>query len=837
VAETLKAGYEPQKIEAKWQQRWEEARVFECEADPNKPKYYVLEMLPYPSGTLHMGHMRNYTIGDVVARVKRMRGYNVLHPMGWDAFGLPAENAAIKNKTHPRVWTSHNIAEFQRTLRRFGFSYDWRREISTCEPEYYRWNQWFFLRMLEKGLAFRKKAPVNWCPKCCTVLANEQVIKGYCWRHEDTLVETRDLEQWFLRTTAYSEQFLEDFSQLEQGWPERVITMQREWIGKSRGANVKFMVADWPSGESLEIFTTRIDTIYGASAMILAPTHPLVGALLEDSPEKANAEGLLAQMRQTSVKTADLATMEKVGFFTGRYAINPFSQEKLPIWVGNFVLMGYGTGAIMAVPGHDQRDFEFCRKYGLPVRVVIQPVSGAPLDGATMAAPFEEHGGAKLVNSGPYSGLAPDDAIEKMTADAEARGFGKSTIIYKLRDWLISRQRYWGTPIPVVYCERHGMVPLPDEQLPVLLPENVKLTGEGASPLARTPEFVNTTCPECGGPARRDTDTMDTFVDSSWYFYRYCDPHNGKAPFDGAKVAYWFPIDQYIGGITHAILHLLYSRFWCKVMRDLGLVRHDEPITRLFTQGMVLKGGTAMSKSRGNVVGAHEMADKYGADTGRLYTLFAAPPEKDLEWSEESIDGAWRFLNRAYRLVERHADSLAALTGRESGSSRTEKERRLLRKAHQTLQRVTSDFETRWHFNSAIALIMELTNEIYACEPLEDGVRPAVRKEVLELLTLMLAPMTPHIAEEMWEILGHRNGLWVESWPTANAELAKDDDVEIPVQINGKLRGKLTVATGIGQEEIVRLAKADPLIAAHLDGKRVVKIIYVPNKLLNLVLA
>jgi leucyl-tRNA synthetase len=833
-----KVGYEPQKIEAKWQKRWEEARVFECEADPSKPKYYTLEMLPYPSGTLHMGHMRNYAIGDVVARVKRMRGFNVLHPMGWDAFGLPAENAAIKNHTHPRLWTNNNIAEFQRTLRRFGFSYDWRREISTCEPEYYRWNQWFFLRMLEKGLAFRKKAPVNWCPKCCTVLANEQVIKGYCWRHEDTLVETRDLEQWFLRTTAYSEQFLEDFKLLEEGWPERVITMQREWIGKSCGANVKFVVADAPAGETIEVFTTRIDTIYGASAMILAPGHPMVGPLLENSPERATAEPLLAQMRQTSVKTADLATMEKVGFFTGRHVLNPFNGEKLPIWVANFVLMGYGTGAIMAVPAHDQRDFEFCRKYDLPVRVVIQPVSGQPLDGATMTAPFEEHKGGKLVNSGPYNGLAPDVAIEKMTADAEAQGVAGGTVIYKLRDWLISRQRYWGTPIPVVYCEKDGMVPLPDDQLPVVLPENVKLTGEGASPLATTPEFVNTTCPRCGGPARRDTDTMDTFVDSSWYFYRYCDPLNDKAPYDSAKVGYWFPIDQYIGGITHAILHLLYSRFWCKVMRDLGMIQHSEPASRLFTQGMVLKGGTAMSKSKGNVVGAHEMADKYGADTGRLYTLFAAPPEKDLEWSEESIDGAWRFLNRVYRLIERHAEPLKNVSASSSvGSSASDKEKKLLRKAHQTLQRVTSDFETRWHFNSAIALIMELTNEIYACEPLQEGVRSEVQKEVLELLTLMLAPMTPHIAEEMWEILGHSSGLWTVSWPIANAELAKDDDLEIPVQVNGKLRGKLKVPAGISQEEIVKLATTNPLIAAHLTGKRIVKIIYVPNKLLNLVVA
>ena len=834
--QTAQTGYEPQKIEAKWQKRWEEERVFECDADPAKPKYYTLEMLPYPSGTLHMGHMRNYAIGDVVARVKRMRGFNVLHPMGWDAFGLPAENAAIKNHTHPRVWTQNNIAEFQRTLRRFGFSYDWRREISTCEPEYYRWNQWFFLRMLEKGLAFRKKAPVNWCPKCCTVLANEQVIQGHCWRHEDTLVETRELEQWFLRTTAYSEQFLEDFKLLEGGWPERVIAMQREWIGKSRGANVRFALADSPA-QSIEVFTTRIDTIYGATALILAPNHPMVAPLLENSPEKAGSEGLLAQMRQTSVKTAELATMEKIGFFSGRYALNPFSAERLPIWVGNFVLMGYGTGAIMAVPAHDQRDFEFCRKYGLPVRVVIQPLAGDPLAGDTMAGPFEEHLG-RLVNSGPYNGLSPDEAIEKMTADAEGKGFGKGAVTYKLRDWLISRQRYWGTPIPVVHCENDGLVPVPDEQLPVLLPESVKLTGEGASPLATTPEFVNTACPKCGGPARRETDTMDTFVDSSWYFYRYCDPHNNGAPYDSAKVAYWFPIDQYIGGITHAILHLLYSRFWCKVMRDLGMIEHSEPVSRLFTQGMVLKDGTAMSKNKGNVVGAHEMADKYGADTGRLYTLFAAPPEKDLEWSEESIEGAWRFLNRVYRLIEKHAPAIKAVEAAAGDlRSASDKEKRLLRKAHQTLQRVTADFEMRWHFNSAIALIMELTNEIYACEPLEEGVRREICKEVLELLTLMLAPMTPHIAEEMWEILGHSGGLSTVSWPAANAELARADEVEVPVQINGRLRAKLKVPAGIAQEEIVSLATRDPGITVHLNGKRIVKVVYVPDKLLNLVVA
>ena len=836
--EQTESGYEPQRVEAKWQKRWEEARVFESEADPSKPKYYVLEMLPYPSGTLHMGHMRNYTIGDVVARVKRMRGFNVLHPMGWDAFGLPAENAAIKNRTHPRIWTNDNIAEFQRTLRRFGFSYDWRREISTCDPEYYRWNQWFFLRMLEKGLAYRKKSRVNWCPKCRTVLANEQVVNGYCWRHEDTLVESREIEQWFLKTTAYAEQLLDDLKQLEGGWPDRVIAMQRNWIGKSEGARVKFGVVEVEGTESIEVFTTRIDTIYGATALILSPNHPQLAKLLERSPILAENEAKLAQLRQAPVKTEDLETAEKIGFFTGRYATNPFNQERIPIWVGNFVLMEYGTGAVMAVPAHDKRDFEFCRKYGLPVRVVVQPVGSEMLDGATMDAAFSEHEKGSLVNSGPYNGLSPEQAIQKMAADAETQGFGRRETTFRLRDWGISRQRYWGTPIPVIYCPTDGMVPVPDKDLPVALPANPQLTGEGESPLATDPDFVNVKCPKCSGPARRETDTMDTFVDSSWYFYRYCDPRNDRAPYDSAKVGYWFPIDQYIGGITHAILHLLYSRFWCKVMRDLGLIRHDEPAARLFTQGMVLKGGTAMSKSKGNVVGAHEMAERYGADTGRLYTLFAAPPEKDLEWSEESIEGAWRFLNRVYRVIERHAPAVAGTTALTAAPANPgEKEKILLRKAHQTLRRVTQDFEARWHFNSAIALIMELTNEIYAQEPLEKGVRPEIRREVLELLTLMLAPMTPHIAEELWEMLGHTDGLWRAGWPQANPELAKDDELEIPVQVNGKLRGKVRAAAGAAEEEVVRLARNEPGIAQHVNGKRVVKTVFVPNKLLNLVIA
>ena len=841
------AEYNPQAIEAKWQKRWADARVFETEADPSKPKYYVLEMLPYPSGTMHMGHMRNYTIGDVVARVKRMRGFNVLHPMGWDAFGLPAENAAIQNNTHPRVWTNNNIAEFQRVLRRFGFSFDWRREISTCEPEYYRWNQWFFLRMLERGLAYRKKSRVNWCPKCCTVLANEQVVNGYCWRHEDTLVESRELEQWFLKTTAYAEQLLDDLKLLEGGWPERVITMQRNWIGKSTGAKVRFAVAGGKSGVkdgaagAIEVFTTRIDTIYGASALILAPRHPLVAKLLAGSSEESVARAKLAEMLQSSVKAEELETAEKVGFFTGRYAVNPFNGAEVPVWVGNFVLMEYGTGAVMCVPAHDERDFEFATKYELAIPIVVQPNDGAALSNDTLKEAFTEYG--KSVNSGPYSALTTEEALDRMSAEAEAKGFGKRETVFRLKDWGISRQRYWGTPIPVIYCAKDGMVAVPDADLPVLLPEDVKLTGMGESPLAATPEFVNVKCPKCGGDARRETDTMDTFVDSSWYFYRYCDPHNDKAPFDKAKVAYWFTIDQYIGGITHAILHLLYSRFWCKVMRDMGLVNHSEPIARLFTQGMVQKGGVAMSKSKGNVVGAEEMADKYGADTGRLYTLFAAPPEKDLEWSEESIEGSWRFLNRVYRLVERHAETVGAVKSAGSGAGvktiapTSAKEKHLLRKTHQTLRRVTQDFETRWHFNSAIALIMDLTNEIYAMEPLDEGVRPEVQREVLELLTLMLAPMTPHIAAELWEMLGHEEGQWTAAWPEFDAELARETEVEIVVQVNGRVRGKLKVAAGMTEEQVLPLTMAEPSVASHLDGKRVVKHIFVADKLVNLVVA
>jgi leucyl-tRNA synthetase len=831
------ADYDAGRVEEKWQKIWEEQNVSRAvDNDASRPKYYLLEMLPYPSGTLHMGHMRNYTIGDAVARYKRMCGFNVLHPMGWDAFGLPAENAAIKNQTHPRDWTNANIREFRRVLRRFGFTYDWAREISTCEPEYYRWNQWFFLRMLAKGIAFRKKSRVNWCPECHTVLANEQVIDGFCWRHESTRVEPKELEQWFLRITQYAEDLLADMDQLAEGWPERVLVMQRNWIGKSSGSRVRFGVADIPS-IGLEVFTTRIDTIYGVSALLVSASHRELDGLLDGVPGRPAMDAQLKAMRQSSTKTADIATAEKEGFFTGRFAVNPFSGERVPIWVANFVLAEYGTGAVMCVPAHDERDFEFAQKYHLPIKLVIQPLHEAPLRADRMSEASTEYG--KLVASGPYSGMTSEQAREKMTADAASKSFGAGETTYRLKDWGISRQRYWGTPIPVVYCEKDGVVGVPDDQLPVRLPERVTLTGQGQSPLAGVPEFVNTTCPKCGGPARRETDTMDTFVDSSWYFYRYTDPHNDKAPFDKSKAAYWFPIDQYVGGITHAILHLLYSRFFCKVMRDIGMVKHNEPIARLFTQGMVQKGGVAMSKSRGNVVGAIDMADKYGCDTGRMYTLFAAPPEKDLEWSEQGIEGSSRFLNRVYRLIDKHAARLKSvpldLDAKIDMAAATEKEKSLVRRAHQTLKRVTNDFEARWHFNTSIALIMELVNALSAQEPLDQDISPEILKTVVCLLVAMMSPMTPHIAEELWEMLGNAGGLTKQGWPAYREDLAREEQVEVIIQINGRVRGKMLVDAELGEDELTERALGDERIRPLLDGKQVVKTVAVPKKLVNIV--
>lgn len=829
--------YEPQRIEPKWQKIWEEQGAFQADRDPARPKYYVLEMLPYPSGTLHMGHMRNYSIGDAVARFKRMRGFNVLHPIGWDSFGLPAENAAIKNGIPPRQWTNSNIQQMKAVCKRFGFSYDWRRELSTCEPEYYRWNQWFFLKMLERGLAYRKLSKVNWCPQCQTVLANEQVVDGCCWRHETTAVEAREIEQWFLRITKYSDELLADMAELKEGWPERVLLMQENWIGKSRGARVRFAVSDLPS-VSLEVFTTRIDTIYGVSAVLLSAHHSHLGELVAGMPGATAMEKQLEAMRKVNMRAADLATAEKVGFFTGRFAVNPFSGERVPIWVANFVLAEYGTGAVMCVPAHDQRDFEFAEKYRLPLKVVVQPLDGPAPRADHMEQASTEYG--RSINSGPYSGMESSAAIEKMTADTEAKKFGNAETTYRLKDWGISRQRYWGTPIPVVYCQKDGAVGVPEDQLPVRLPENVVLTGEGKSPLANVPEFLKTTCPKCGGPAERETDTMDTFVDSSWYFYRYTDARNNHAPYDPANVQYWFPIDQYIGGIEHAILHLIYSRFLAKVMRDLGLIHHNEPVRRLFSQGMVQKGGRAMSKSHGNVVGADDMAQKYGCDTARMYTLFAAPPAKDLEWSEEGIEGCSRFLNKVYRLVDRHVQSLKTLDSHLDESvdlsQASAKEKLLLRKAHQTLKRVTNDFEVRWHFNSSIALIMEYYNEIQAQSPLETDVRPEIAKRLLELLVLMLAPITPHFSEELWEMLGHAGGLGRVKWPEFREGLAKEEEFEIVIQINGRVRGKVLVEDGLSDEETKGRALGDPRIAPLVKGRSISKTIVVPRKLVNIVL-
>jgi leucyl-tRNA synthetase len=834
------ADYDPQQIEAKWQKVWEAQGVSRAvDGDASRPKYYLLEMLPYPSGTLHMGHMRNYTIGDSVARYKRMNGFNVLHPIGWDAFGLPAENAAIKRGTPPREWTNANIAQMKAVCKRFGFSYDWSREISTCEPEYYRWNQWFFLKMLERGLAYRRRSRVNWCPQCQTVLANEQVVDGFCWQHDTTQVEAKEIEQWFLRITEYSDALLEGIDELAGGWPERVLIQQRNWIGKSKGARVRFDVVgtERPGALSLEVFTTRIDTIYGMSALLLSAAHPALETLLKDATGRAEIDAQLKTMRQASTKVADIATAEKDGFFTGQFALNPFSGQHVPIWVANFVLAEYGTGAVMAVPAHDQRDFEFAQKFHLPIKVVVQPIEGTPLSANNMTEAYGEYG--RLESSGPYSALTSEEAQEKMAADASAKNFGKSETTFRLKDWGISRQRYWGTPIPVVYCDKDGIVAVPDNQLPVRLPENVTLTGQGKSPLANVPEFVNTICPKCGGPARRETDTMDTFMDSSWYFYRYTDPHNDKTPFDKAKAAYWFQIDQYIGGVEHAILHLIYSRFFCKMMNGLGLVNHTEPIKRLFSQGMVLKDGVKMSKSKGNLVGAVDMADKYGCDTGRTYTLFAAPPEKDLEWNEQGIEGSSRFLNKIFRIIDRHAGRLRHvdidLNDAIDMAQATPKEKVLIRQAHQTLKRVTNDFESRWHFNTTVALIMEMVNELQAQEPLDAEISPATLKKVFALLILMLSPIAPHISEELWEMLGFSGGLSKANWPAYSEDLAREEQVEIIIQINGRVRGKILVEVNFGEEETLALARADSRIAELLEGKQVAKTIVVPNKLINIV--
>jgi leucyl-tRNA synthetase len=835
--------YDAQRIEAKWSERWQQDdSLYAAEPHTSKPKYYALEMLPYPSGALHMGHVRNYSIGDALARYMWMNGYNVLHPMGWDSFGLPAENAAIQNNTPPREWTLRNIASMKRQMKRLGFAYDWAREVTTCLPEYYKWNQWFFLKFYEHGLAYRKKSRVNWCPRCATVLANEQVVSGRCWRHEDTVVEQRDLEQWFLRITNYADELLRDLQKLD-GWPEKVRTMQRNWIGRSEGTLVDFRL-DAPAGAAaakITVFTTRVDTIYGATSIQLAPEHPLVADFTANNDLlRGEVNQLIAEQRKAK-EVGDIGAIEKHGVNTGRFAINPYNHERVPIWVANYILLDYGTGAIMSVPAHDERDYEFAKKYKLEVRLAIIPLAiDIEETVAEPALPFTTSDGT-LVNSGPFSGLDCEDAIKKMSAKAEQDGFGKATVTYRLKDWGISRQRYWGTPIPMLYCEKDGIVPVPEKDLPVILPENVDITLTGGSPLSRVPEFVNATCPKCGGPARRETDTMDTFVDSSWYFYRYADAHNDKAPFDSEKIAYWFPIDQYIGGVEHAILHLIYSRFWTKVMRDLNLIKNDEPVEHLFTQGMVIKDGAKMSKNLGNVVSPDDIVARYGADSARMYSLFAAPPDRDLDWQDKGIEGVQRFLGRVYRFVARNA--------RPDGNPRVEtsqatslppQARQIQRKLHQTIKRVSDDFQGRWHFNTCIAATMELVNELYGLEdnatraPAE-SIPASLLAEVQRDLVLLLAPFAPYLAHELWEMLGEQESLLRTPWPKYDPALAREDEIEVPVQVNGKLRGLVRVSADAAQEVLQASALGDEKVKALIAGKQIVKVIVVPGKLVNIV--
>jgi leucyl-tRNA synthetase len=849
--------YDPQRVEAKWFQRWQsDPELYAAEPHSAKKKYYVLEMLPYPSGALHMGHVRNYSIGDALARFMWMNGYNVLHPMGWDSFGLPAENAAIQNNTPPRQWTLGNIAKMKAQMNRLGFAYDWSREVTTCLPDYYRWNQWFFLKFYGQGLAYRKKSQVNWCPKCATVLANEQVVDGCCWRHEDTRVEQRELEQWFLRITKYADELLRDLDKLG-GWPEKVRTMQRNWIGRSEGALVDFKL-DYaenhkgfgPAGSTISVFTTRIDTIFGATSVQLAPQHPIVDDLAANNPDlRAKVDQLISEQRKAR-EVGDIGEIEKHGVFTGRYAINPFNGEKIPVWVANYILMDYGTGAIMSVPAHDERDYEFAKKYKLEIRLVVLPISNDPEETmAEPALPFTAHGEGMLINSGQFSGLECADAIQKMSAFAEKHGFGKATVTYRLKDWGISRQRYWGTPIPMLYCEKDGIVPVPEKDLPVILPENVDIAHALGSPLGSLPEFVNARCPKCGGPARRETDTMDTFVDSSWYFYRYTDAHNGRAPFDSKIAQYWFPIDQYIGGVEHAILHLIYSRFWTKFMRDIDLVGHDEPIERLFTQGMVIKDGAKMSKSLGNVVSPDEMVARYGADAARLYSMFAAPPDRDLDWQDSGIEGIQRFLGRVYRFVEANARPQDPVWRKPLPASLTGSARGLQRKLHQTIKRVTDDFQGRWHFNTCISAIMELLNDANRrMLGSEDAQNPATGElvtgykiplslvaEVQRNLALLLAPFAPYLAHELWEMLGEKGNLLKAPWPKYDAVLAKEEELEIPVQVNGKVRGRILVPADATEDFIIERALADEKAQSAVAGKQLVKTIYVPGKLVNIV--
>src|ERR1043166_1240171 len=844
--------YFPEKIENKWQQHWTETNAFAAVDDDPRPKFYCLEMLPYPSGFLHMGHVRNYSIGDALAWYKRLQGFNVLHPIGWDSFGQPAEQAAIKRGVNPRDWTEENIAHMRGQMKRLGVSYDWSREIAAHRPDYYKWDQWFFLKMFERGLAYKKKSPVNWCPNESTVLSNEQSSGGVCWRCGAT-VEKRDLEQWFFRITDYAGQLVEDIKQIESGWPEKVLKRQRDWVGRSEGAFVDFAVKD--SDQKIRVFTTRIDTIFGATAIVLSAEHPLINELLEESPLKQQVVAFAEKVKQEKAARGRVVDEEeqKEGINTGILALNPFSGETIPVWVANYVLIEYGTGAVMSVPAHDERDFEFAQRYSLPVRRVIERIShqqesiphDATNEDQSIAMPhaFSDYG--ILVNSGNWSGKVSSDAIVEMAAFAEAHDFGKAAITYRIRDWGISRQRFWGAPVPIVYCESCGMVPVPEKDLPVQLHDRAEFTGSGESPLAGVAEFVNIVCPKCGAPARRDTDTMDTFVDSSWYFFRYCDPHNEAAPFSTSLASEWTPVDQYIGGDSHAVMHLIYTRFWTKFMRDIGLVSFDEPVKKLLTQGMVTNRvqGTdewkAMSKSLGNGVDPDEMIAAFGADAARLFVLFAAPVENELRWSEAGIEGAVRFLRRVYTMVWRWHERLANGTNQAPADDVSAGARSLRRKTHQTIAKITSDFDDL-HLNTIVAALMELFNELSAFEAdpatASDTDVFAVR-EALESLVIMLAPFAPHAAEEMWANLGHEGGLLHSArCPQADAELAKSDELEIPVQVNGKLRSRVLALPDVTEAQLRAAALDDEKIKAIIEGHEVVKVIVVPQRLVNVVI-
>ncbi|MDO9533984.1 MAG: leucine--tRNA ligase [Bacillota bacterium] len=828
--------YNAKELEPKWQSYWMESGFHKTVKDSSKEKYYVLEMFPYPSGKLHMGHMRVYSIGDVLARFLRMRGFNVLHPMGWDAFGLPAENAAIQHGADPAEWTDLNIAAMKKQQDALGLSYDWEREVTTCYPDYYRWNQWLFLLFYEKGLAYKRKAPVNWCSSCNTVLANEQVVDGGCWRC-GTEVSPRELEQWFLKITDYADRLLEDLKLLD-GWPERVKTMQENWIGRSRGTDIVFNVRE--TGEDLTVFTTRPDTLFGVTYMVLAPEHPMLDKLIEGNPKSEEIKAFVRQIRRESEITRTSAETEKIGLFTGAHAVNPVNGEDVPILVGNYVLMSYGTGAVMGVPSHDQRDFLFAQKYNLPIRVVVnsptQDLTVGPLTEA-----YEEPG--HMVNSGKFNGLSNEEAKEAITQRLVEEGKGGYRVRYRLRDWLVSRQRYWGTPIPIIYCEGCGPLPVPEEELPVMLPKGINLTDLKQSPLAECVDFYETTCPRCGSEARRETDTMDTFFCSSWYYMRYADPCEDKAPFKKEDVDYWLPVDQYIGGIEHAVLHLLYSRFFTKFLHDQGLVEMNEPFKRLLAQGMVYKDGAKMSKSKGNVVSPDEIIDRYGADTGRLFILFASPPEKDLDWNDRGVEGCYRFLRRVWRIFQLNVDLF-----RENHSPKSplsdlpspgKEEEKLKRNLHASIKKVTVDIEERFNFNTAISSIMELVNAIYGyMNEAGDERRVQYRDllcEVIETTIIILAPFAPHISEELWHLCGHEDSVHVQKWPSYDPGALQVEEADLVIQVNGKVRGRVFVQVNSSEKELLEEAWKHEKVRPFLEGKDIIKTIIVPGKLLNIV--